>query len=42
VNALSNFVANAPEVVGFDPFAQLADLIEARAGLREPAAAVAR
>lgn len=27
VNALSNFVANAPEVVGFDPFGQLVDLI---------------
>jgi hypothetical protein len=33
VNALSNFVANAPEVIGFDPFANLVDLIEARAGL---------
>jgi hypothetical protein len=36
VNALSNFVANAPEVVGFDPFVQLVDLIGARAGLLEP------
>jgi RimK-like ATP-grasp domain len=27
VNALSNFVANAPEVVGFDPFVDLVDLI---------------
>lgn len=33
VNALSNFVANAPEVVGFDPFVDLVDLIGARAGL---------
>jgi hypothetical protein len=33
VNALSNFVANAPEVIGFDPFVDLVDLIEARAGL---------
>jgi hypothetical protein len=33
VNALSNFVANAPEVVGFDPFVELVDLIEKRAGL---------
>ncbi|MFQ6028728.1 MAG: RimK family alpha-L-glutamate ligase, partial [Dehalococcoidia bacterium] len=36
VNALSNFVANAPEVVGFDPFPQLVDYILARAGLQEP------
>ena len=27
INALSNFVANAPEVIGFDPFVQLVDLI---------------
>jgi hypothetical protein len=33
VNALSNFVANAPEVVGFDPFLKLVDLIAERAGL---------
>ena len=33
VNALSNFVANAPEIVGFDPFEQLVDLIADRAGL---------
>jgi D-alanine-D-alanine ligase-like ATP-grasp enzyme len=32
VNALSNFVADAPNVVGFDPFVNLADLIEERAG----------
>jgi len=31
VNALSNFVANAPEVIGFDPFVSLVDLIDARA-----------
>ena len=37
INALSNFVANASEVIGFDPFVQLVDLIEARAGLFEPA-----
>lgn len=36
VNALSNFVANAPDVIGFDPFVQLVDLIAARAGLFEP------
>lgn len=32
VNALSNFVANATEVVGFDPFVQLVDLISERSG----------
>jgi glutathione synthase/RimK-type ligase-like ATP-grasp enzyme len=32
VNALSNFVADAANVVGFDPFARLADYLEARAG----------
>lgn len=37
VNALSNFVANAPDVIGFDPFVQLVDLIAARAGMLEPA-----
>jgi hypothetical protein len=37
VNALSNFVANAPEVIGFDPFVDLVDLIAERAGLLEPA-----
>lgn len=31
VNALSNFVANAPEVIGFDPFVDLVDLILERA-----------
>ena len=34
INALSNFVANAPEVVGFDPFVHLADFIEDRARLK--------
>jgi hypothetical protein len=32
VNTLSNFVANAPEVVGFDPFVRLVDLIVDRGG----------
>ncbi|HUP32464.1 MAG TPA: hypothetical protein VM184_05470 [Gaiellaceae bacterium] len=36
VNALSNFVANAPEVIGFDPFEQLVDLIAARASTPVP------
>ncbi|MBI4420723.1 MAG: hypothetical protein HY560_07850 [Gemmatimonadetes bacterium] len=31
VNALSNFVADAPRVVGFDPFARLADYLEREA-----------
>ena len=37
INALSNFVADAPRVLGFDPFATLADWLE-----RELAAASAR
>lgn len=32
VNALSNFVADAKNVVGFDPFARLVDYLELRAG----------
>jgi hypothetical protein len=38
VNALSNFVANAPQVVGFDPFPQLVDYLLMRAGVSEPVA----
>jgi hypothetical protein len=33
INALSNFVADAPRVIGFDPFARLADWLEREAGL---------
>ena len=33
VNALSNFVADAVNVVGFDPFARLVDYLELRAGI---------
>ena len=33
VNALSNFVADAPRVIGFDPFARLADWLEAELAL---------
>ncbi len=33
VNALSNFVADAVNVVGFDPFARFVDYLEVRAGL---------
>ena len=32
-NALSNFVADGPHVLGFDPFARLVDWLEAEAGL---------
>ena len=34
INALSNFVADAPRVVGFDPFARLVDFLEERGGTR--------
>ena len=36
INALSNFVADAPNVVGFDPFPKLVDFVLERAGLAEP------
>lgn len=39
INALSNFVADAPNVIGFDPFARLADYLERRAGMVAPAKA---
>ena len=29
INALSNFVADAPRVVGFDPHARLVDFLQA-------------
>ncbi|MGH7604815.1 MAG: ATP-grasp domain-containing protein [Gemmatimonadaceae bacterium] len=32
INALSNFVADAPNVIGFDPFARLADYLVERTG----------
>lgn len=32
INALSNFVADAVNVIGFDPFARLVDYLEERAG----------
>jgi biotin carboxylase len=35
INALSNFVADARRVVGFDPFVDLVDFIIKRAGVRE-------
>jgi glutathione synthase/RimK-type ligase-like ATP-grasp enzyme len=33
INALSNFVADAQNVIGFDPFVRFADYIESRAGI---------
>jgi D-alanine-D-alanine ligase-like ATP-grasp enzyme len=33
INALSNFVADATNVIGFDPFARLVDYLEVRAGI---------
>ncbi|MBI4200528.1 MAG: hypothetical protein HY535_08680, partial [Chloroflexi bacterium] len=39
INALSNFVADAPNVVGFDPFPRLVDFLLARAGLPSPVVA---
>ena len=33
INALSNFVADAPNVIGFDPFSKLVDYVLERAGL---------
>jgi hypothetical protein len=37
VNALSNFVADAPNIVGFDPFEDLVALIIERARARRVA-----
>lgn len=39
INALSNFVADAPRVVGFDPFENLVDYLEERAGVAVAAVA---
>jgi hypothetical protein len=39
VNALSNFVTDAPTLVGFDPFERFVDYLEQRAGLTAPALA---
>lgn len=35
INALSNFVADAPNVIGFDPFPEFVDFLLQRAGLVE-------
>jgi len=37
INALSNFVADAPRVIGFDPFERLVDYLVERAGIGEAA-----
>ena len=37
INALSNFVADAPNVVGFDPFVNFVEYLERRAGLSRAA-----
>ena len=34
INALSNFIADAPRVLGFDPFARLADWLQRELGPR--------
>jgi hypothetical protein len=39
VNALSNFVADGPNVLGFDPFAKLADWLESEANITTSALA---
>ena len=35
INALSNFVADARNVIGFDPFEKLVDYLVQRAGVAE-------
>jgi hypothetical protein len=42
INALSNFVADGPRVVGFDPFARLVDWLEAEAAKASARDLVAR
>lgn len=42
INALSNFVADAPRVIGFDPFVRLADYLEQEAERASSGAALAR
>ena len=39
INALSNFVADASNVIGFDPWSRFVDYLEARAGLTRAVAA---
>jgi hypothetical protein len=42
VNSLSNFVTDAPNLVGFDPFVRFVDYLERRAGISSREAAAAR
>ncbi len=42
INALSNFVVHAPNLIGFDPFERFVDYIELRAGIRTSVSAKAR
>ena len=35
INVMSNFVADAPQIIGFDPLSQLVDYLLIRAGLAE-------
>ena len=35
INVMSNFVADAPQIIGFDPFSRLVDYLLIRAGLAE-------
>jgi hypothetical protein len=37
INALSNFVADGPNVLGFDPFAKLVDWLEQESSILTPA-----
>jgi hypothetical protein len=39
INALSNFVADAANVIGFDPWVNFVDYLEERAGIARVAAA---
>lgn len=41
INALSNFVADAPRVLGFDPFVRLADWLDRERRCADKPAAVA-
>jgi hypothetical protein len=36
INALSNFVTDAPAIVGFDPFEEFVDYLEARRAVSSP------
>jgi hypothetical protein len=42
INALSNFVADAPNVIGFDPFTKLVDYMLVRAGFETASESINR